>query len=137
MTMSDRIAVMKDGVIEQLGTPMDIYDHPRTRFVADFIGESNVFEGKVITPPRTNYILDGITRGVVLELCRAQGIPAREDVLPASKIACADELMIAGTTVEITPVLRIINGTFRSHEPGPVTRRLQKAFRARADAGHD
>lgn len=48
MTMSDRIAVMKDGVIEQLGTPMDIYDHPRTRFVADFIGESNVFEGKVI-----------------------------------------------------------------------------------------
>ena len=47
MTMSDRIAVMRDGVILQLGHPMDIYDHPTSRFVADFIGESNVFEGVV------------------------------------------------------------------------------------------
>jgi len=47
MTMSDRIAVMRDGVILQLDAPMEIYDHPSTRFVADFIGESNVLEGKV------------------------------------------------------------------------------------------
>ena len=45
LTMSDRIAVMNAGVIEQLGTPMEIYDHPLTRFVAGFIGESNIFDG--------------------------------------------------------------------------------------------
>ena len=38
MTIADRIAVMNKGRIEQIGTPADIYDHPRTRFVADFIG---------------------------------------------------------------------------------------------------
>ena len=47
LTMSDRIAVMNAGVIEQLGTPMEIYDHPLTRFVAGFIGESNIFDGTV------------------------------------------------------------------------------------------
>ncbi|MDI9492843.1 MAG: ABC transporter ATP-binding protein [Bacillota bacterium] len=47
LTMSDRIAVMREGVIEQLGTPTDIYDYPRTRFVAGFIGESNLFDGTV------------------------------------------------------------------------------------------
>ena len=47
MTMSDRIAVMKDGIIEQIENPAEIYQHPKTRFVADFIGESNIFEGTV------------------------------------------------------------------------------------------
>ncbi len=47
MTMSDRIAVMRDGVIEQIDQPAVIYRKPKTRFVADFIGESNIFEGTV------------------------------------------------------------------------------------------
>src|ERR1044071_6717797 len=46
MTISDRIAVMNAGKIEQIGTPRDIYDRPRTRFVCDFIGESNLFAGE-------------------------------------------------------------------------------------------
>jgi len=46
MTISDRIAVMNAGRVEQIGTPRDIYDHPRTRFVCDFIGESNLFVGE-------------------------------------------------------------------------------------------
>jgi spermidine/putrescine transport system ATP-binding protein len=45
LTMSDRIGVMKDGAIEHLGTPRDIYEHPRTRFVAGFIGTSNLLTG--------------------------------------------------------------------------------------------
>ena len=45
LTMSDRIAVMNDGVIEQIGTPREVYDTPKTKFVADFIGESNIIEG--------------------------------------------------------------------------------------------
>ncbi len=49
MTMSDRIAVMHDGEIEQLDTPENIYAHPRTKFVADFVGESNILEAEVIS----------------------------------------------------------------------------------------
>jgi putative spermidine/putrescine transport system ATP-binding protein len=44
MAMSDRIAVMGEGVIEQVGTPRDVYDHPLTPFVARFIGTSNIIE---------------------------------------------------------------------------------------------
>jgi spermidine/putrescine transport system ATP-binding protein len=45
LTMSDRIAVMNDGVIEQLASPREIYEHPATRFVAGFIGTSNLLTG--------------------------------------------------------------------------------------------
>lgn len=45
LSMSDRIAVMNDGKIEQLGKPIDIYNEPTNSFVADFIGESNISEG--------------------------------------------------------------------------------------------
>jgi len=47
LTMSDRIAVMNDGVIEHLGSPREIYEHPQTRFVAGFIGTSNLLTGAV------------------------------------------------------------------------------------------
>src|SRR5262245_37639645 len=47
LTMSDRIAVMNGGRIEQIDTPVEIYCHPKTRFVADFIGETNLLTGKV------------------------------------------------------------------------------------------
>jgi spermidine/putrescine transport system ATP-binding protein len=49
LTMSDRIAVMQDGRILQEGTPREIYEHPATPFVADFIGQTNFFQGVVLT----------------------------------------------------------------------------------------
>lgn len=49
MTLSDRIAVMNEGRILQVGTPSEIYDSPQNRFVADFIGTSNFFEGILIS----------------------------------------------------------------------------------------
>ena len=45
LTMSDTVVVMKEGVIQQIGTPMDIYNEPKNAYVADFIGESNIFDG--------------------------------------------------------------------------------------------
>ena len=48
LTMSDRIAVMDNARVAQLGTPAQIYENPRTAFVAKFIGESNFFEGRVV-----------------------------------------------------------------------------------------
>ncbi len=47
LTMSDKVVVMADGIIEQVGTPEMIYNEPATLFVADFIGESNIFNGTI------------------------------------------------------------------------------------------
>ncbi len=47
LTMSDRIVIMDQGVLQQVGSPVDIYENPETRFVATFIGETNLFEGYV------------------------------------------------------------------------------------------
>ena len=48
LTMSDRIAVMHDGIIDQVAVPSEIYEHPATKFVATFIGETNIFEGCIV-----------------------------------------------------------------------------------------
>lgn len=48
LTMSDRIIVMNEGLIEQIGSPTEIYERPKTRFIADFIGETNIFDGTVV-----------------------------------------------------------------------------------------
>ena len=48
LTISDTIAVMANGRLEQVGTPNEIYETPRTKFIADFMGSSNIFLGKVI-----------------------------------------------------------------------------------------
>ena len=48
LSMSDRIVVMNDGEIEQVGTPAEIYNRPRTRFVASFVGTLNHLEGEVV-----------------------------------------------------------------------------------------
>ncbi len=76
MTLATRIGVMKDGMIEQIGEPREIYETPRSRFVADFIGTVNLFEGTVeaaapdmmrIASPELGDVLmppqEGLTRG--------------------------------------------------------------------------
>jgi putative spermidine/putrescine transport system ATP-binding protein len=68
LTMSDRIAVLNGGVIEQLDTPQGIYDAPRSRFVAQFIGETNLMEGTVARlngATAETVLTDGVTRVVV------------------------------------------------------------------------
>ena len=68
LTMSDRIAVMHAGKVEQLGTPEELYDRPATRFVADFIGRTNLVRGTVRA-------IDGTSATIELssgETCRAQ-----------------------------------------------------------------
>jgi spermidine/putrescine ABC transporter ATP-binding subunit len=51
LTMSDRVAVMRRGRIEQVGTPAELYEAPASRFVADFLGESNFVEGVIVGEP--------------------------------------------------------------------------------------
>lgn len=56
MTMSDRIVVMKDGIIQQLGTPRKIYNEPVNRYVATFIGETNIFSGTYVKKDMVNFL---------------------------------------------------------------------------------
>ncbi|MFW6357917.1 MAG: ABC transporter ATP-binding protein [Chroococcales cyanobacterium] len=55
LSLSDKIAVMRSGKIEQVGTPTEIYERPRTAFVADFIGDTNLFEGHVEATDVSSY----------------------------------------------------------------------------------
>ena len=77
MTMSDRIAVMSDGLILQIDNPVEIYEKPKSRFVADFIGESNIFDGKIKTMD------DGILHAECKQgdcLLYGKGFEAGEDI---------------------------------------------------------
>jgi spermidine/putrescine transport system ATP-binding protein len=59
MTMADRVAVMNNGRIEQLGTPVDLYERPNTTFVANFLGQSNLVQGRrVSAAPGDDVVID-------------------------------------------------------------------------------
>ena len=58
MTMADTIAVMNGGVIEQMGHPLDLYENPATTFVSNFLGQSNLVEGKVLERSAESVLID-------------------------------------------------------------------------------
>ncbi len=89
-----------------------------------------VFGGELVTAPLTNYILDGITRQVVLKLCRALAIPVREFPILAKDLPDAEELMLLGTTTEVMPVVRVDDWVVGGGAPGPITVKLIQALRA-------
>ncbi len=89
LTMSDTIVVLKDGVIQQIGTPTDVYNEPKNPFVADFIGESNILPGIMVQDYKVRM------NGVVYE-CVDKGFgkntevdvvvrPEDIDIIPADK----------------------------------------------------
>ena len=93
---------------------------------------SNVFvvkDGRAATPPLTAGILSGITRRVVLDLCRELGVPAREETLRVADLFAADEVFITSTTKEAAPVRTIDGKPVASGRPGPVHRRILQAYR--------
>jgi spermidine/putrescine transport system ATP-binding protein len=73
LTMSDRIAVMSEGKILQIGTPSEIYEEPSSRFVADFIGETNLLSGSVVE-------LKDETAVVLVDDCLPINVPCRDRV---------------------------------------------------------
>ena len=82
----------------------------------------------IITPPATNFILAGITRKVILSLCRIHNISAEERSVAEHELFSADELIVVGTTVEITPVIKLNNQPINNCQPGPITKRLQRLY---------
>ncbi len=99
--------------------------------VATEASHSNFFaviQGRVLTHPCTPRILPGITRAVVLELCRQLNLPAAETPPAAVLLPQADELFLSRTSGEIVPVVCLDGKVIADGRPGPLTRRLQMAF---------
>jgi spermidine/putrescine transport system ATP-binding protein len=74
MTMSDRLAVMRNGTIEQIGGPEDVYEHPQTMFVAGFLGASNLLAGEITGPSNGRTTIQ--TTGGDLLVADSERVPA-------------------------------------------------------------
>jgi len=93
MTMADRIVVLRDGVVEQIGTPLELYDRPANLFVAGFIGSPsmNFLKGTIKLGGKPSFVIDG---GVSLPLASA---PAGSDGRPAIYGIRPEHLTLAGS----------------------------------------
>ena len=83
-----------------------------------------VVGGVVRTHPTGPLILPGVTREVVLELAVEAGIPVREEELGADELFAAEEVLLTGTTADVTPVVTVDGRPVGGGRPGPVGRRL-------------
>jgi putative spermidine/putrescine transport system ATP-binding protein len=111
LTMSDRIAVFNQGIIEQIGPPRDIYDHPRTRFVAEFIGETNLLEGTVKGHDR-----DGTT--IELDARRHLTVARADALLPGARVLVSvrpERILLGPPSVAVPNMLptRILDSVYQ------------------------
>jgi branched-chain amino acid aminotransferase len=91
----------------------------------------NIFlvkRGSLRTPTPDAGILEGITRGAVIELARAANIPVQEMALTRHDVYAADECFLTGTAAEVVPVVKCDSRLIGSGKPGPITRQLRERF---------
>ncbi len=93
-----------------------------------------VKDGVLVTHPLTPNILPGITRMVVLGLCRELRVPAKERYFKIDELYGADEVFLTGTITEVLPLVKVDDKVIGTATVGPVTRRLAAALRERAGA---
>jgi D-alanine transaminase len=104
---------------------------------------SNLFvvkQGELRTPPKSEKVLPGITRDLVLELAAANGVPHAETDIPAGDLPVADEIWLTSSTREVMPVARLDGRPVGSGRPGPLWQRvnaLYQAYKARVRQGAD
>jgi len=84
--------------------------------------------GTVMTAPEGQHILSGVTRAVVLDLARSEGIPIQERYVSQQDLYGADEVFLTGTTVEVLAVVRIDGKVIGDGRPGPITKQLAAGF---------
>jgi D-alanine transaminase len=87
-----------------------------------------VFDGVAVTAPKSNYILHGISREVVIQLAHRLGIPVEERSIPIGSLYEADEVFFTGTTTEVRPTVEVDGRTIGDGTVGPVAKRLFDAF---------
>lgn len=93
---------------------------------------SNVFivkNGTLKTHPSTNLILNGITRQIVITLALEDGISVLEEAFSVDDLLNADEVFITSTTMEVTPVTKLLGSENQTYDIGPVTLKLQDHFK--------
>ncbi len=98
--------------------------------VAECSGD-NIFivrDGEVLTPTTSDGILEGITRDVILKLCRKLGIACAEKTLQRHDLYVADECFLTGSAAEVVPVTKLDGRVIGSGRPGPITSRLIEVF---------
>lgn len=96
-------------------------------------GSGNLFvvkDGCITTAPEGNLILSGTSRALVLQLARGLSIPIKLAVPQTAEIYSADEVFITSTTAEVLPVCRVDSVRIADGTPGPISRRLLRAYRA-------
>jgi len=99
--------------------------------VAECTGD-NIFVvhyGAISTPPLDAGILDGVTRGAVIELARAAGLTLHERSLTRHDLYIADEMFLTGTAAELIPVIKLDGRSIGTGKPGPVFKDLLERFR--------
>ena len=98
--------------------------------VAECSGD-NIFivrDGQVQTPTTADGILEGITRGVILDICRKMSIPCIEKTLQRHDLYIADECFLTGTAAEVVPVTKIDGRAIGDGKVGTITKKLYDAF---------
>jgi len=93
---------------------------------------ANVFgvkDGELYTYPATNYILDGITRKVVLDIANELKIPVHFNPIRQEDVIHLDELFFSGTTTDIQPIIKVDGHELSDGKPGPIVRSIQKMHR--------
>ncbi|MGM0593399.1 MAG: D-amino acid aminotransferase [Pseudomonadota bacterium] len=88
---------------------------------------SNLFivnNGVVLTPPKSNLLLPGITRDLVVELCHDNAVPCVEGAISQMQLQQADEIWLTSSSKEITPVIRLDQAPVGQGRPGPLWQRL-------------
>jgi branched-chain amino acid aminotransferase len=99
-------------------------------YVSEGSGE-NLFivkNGRLLTPPLSASILEGVTRDTVITLAREEGIAVSEEMITRDQLWLADEVFFTGTAAEVTPVREVDYRAIGDGTVGPVTRRLQQRF---------
>jgi branched-chain amino acid aminotransferase len=94
---------------------------------------SNIYlvrDGTIMTPSHDAGIVEGITRGVIVDISRSIGFPVIEGFFPVSDIHRADEMFLTSTTREVVPIVRVDGQAVGTGQPGPVTKRLLEAYRS-------
>jgi branched-chain amino acid aminotransferase len=100
-------------------------------FVSEGTGD-NIFivrEGKLITPPATASILFGVTRIVIVQLAREDGIQVEERNITVHELYNADEAFLTGTAAEVAPLVEVDGRKIGDGKAGPITMRLSKKFK--------
>jgi D-alanine transaminase len=88
-----------------------------------------VFDGQVLTHPVNHHILPGITRDIIVDLCRDWKIPFRDELVREKDLLKAQEMFLSGTSMEVTPVIQVNDWLVGKGIPGPISRKLQVAYR--------